>query len=163
MRAPGDTTPLETPVTWRSSWRSNRNSTWRASTCRGNSRLSCSSGWSAVWTGSESIPWRSCTRTRTWRTRHSSTCVILKTLRWVQRHGSHDYKREWLVSWSHVDTTLINRHKPVKVKVMASGGSRISQTQGGQPWVWDKNLLFNKIFPENCMKMKEIATREGHP
>ena len=34
---------------------------------------------------------------------------------------------------------------------------------GGQPWVWDKNLLFNNIFPENCMKMKENATREGHP
>ena len=25
------------------------------------------------------------------------------------------------------------------------------------PWVWGKNLLFGKIFAENCMKMKEIG------
>ena len=41
--------------------------------------------------------------------------------------------------------------------VLISGGSRISQTGGAKSWVWDKNLLFRKIFAENCMKMKEIG------
>ena len=33
----------------------------------------------------------------------------------------------------------------------SSGGSR----RGANPWIWGKNLLFGKIFAENCMKMKE--------
>ena len=41
-----------------------------------------------------------------------------------------------------------------------SGGSRISQTDGDtKPWDWRKNLLFGKIFVEDCMKMKEIVPR----
>ena len=32
---------------------------------------------------------------------------------------------------------------------------------GGNPWVWTENLLFGKIFAENCMKMKEIGPRAG--
>ena len=30
---------------------------------------------------------------------------------------------------------------------------------GANPGVWAKNLLFEKIFAENCMKMKEIEPR----
>ena len=30
------------------------------------------------------------------------------------------------------------------------------------PWACIKNLLFGKIFAENCMKMKEIEPRPGH-
>ena len=26
---------------------------------------------------------------------------------------------------------------------------------GANPWDWGKNLLFGKIFAENCMKMKD--------
>ena len=40
-----------------------------------------------------------------------------------------------------------------------SGGSRISKVEGGggtNPRGRDINLLFGKIFAENCMKMKEI-------
>ena len=47
---------------------------------------------------------------------------------------------------------------------MCSGGFRISQTRvgmGANSWVWGKNLLFDKIFAENCMKMKEIGLRRG--
>ena len=29
-------------------------------------------------------------------------------------------------------------------------------TRGANPWVWGKNLLFDNILAENCMKMKEI-------
>ena len=32
---------------------------------------------------------------------------------------------------------------------------------GGKPLVWGKNLLFGKIFTENCMKMNEIGPRGG--
>ena len=32
---------------------------------------------------------------------------------------------------------------------------------GANPCVWPENLLFGKIFTENCMKMKEIEPRRG--
>ena len=37
------------------------------------------------------------------------------------------------------------------------GKSRISQNGGANPCVWVKNLLFDKIFVEDCIKMKEIG------
>ena len=42
-----------------------------------------------------------------------------------------------------------------------SGGFRISQTEeeGANPWVWAENLLFDKIFAENCMKINKIGPR----
>ena len=40
-----------------------------------------------------------------------------------------------------------------------NGGSRISQTEGVNPWIWAKNQLFGKIFERNCVKMKEIGPR----
>ena len=40
-----------------------------------------------------------------------------------------------------------------KVLYWFSGGSRISQRGGANPWVWAENLLFAKT----CMKMKEIV------
>ena len=30
--------------------------------------------------------------------------------------------------------------------------------RGANPWDWGDNLLFGKIFAENCMKMKEIGS-----
>ena len=42
---------------------------------------------------------------------------------------------------------------------MISGGSRISQTGRCQPLSLEQNLLFDKIFIENCMKMKEIGRK----
>ena len=40
---------------------------------------------------------------------------------------------------------------------LLSGGSRISQTEGGaNPKGGNEKLLFGQIFPKNCMKMKEI-------
>ena len=39
-----------------------------------------------------------------------------------------------------------------------SGGSRISN-----PWFWSENLLFDKVFAENGMKMKEIGPRRKAP
>ena len=33
--------------------------------------------------------------------------------------------------------------------------------EGRQPWVWGENLLFGKIFAENCLKMKEKLDRDG--
>ena len=42
-----------------------------------------------------------------------------------------------------------------------SGGSRISQMRGANPWGGGENLSFVKIFAENCMKMKEIGQRGG--
>ena len=41
-----------------------------------------------------------------------------------------------------------------------SGRPRISQ-MGANPKGWGANLLFGKIFLENCMKMKEIGPRGG--
>ena len=40
-----------------------------------------------------------------------------------------------------------------------SGGSRMSQTGAVNPKGGGTNLLFGQIFPESCMKMKEIAPR----
>ena len=37
----------------------------------------------------------------------------------------------------------------------------IPQTTGANPWVWSKNLLFENIFAENCMKMKEFGWGGG--
>ena len=46
------------------------------------------------------------------------------------------------------------------VRTKSSGGSRISQTGGGANFQGGgANLLFNQIFPENCMKMKEFGPR----
>ena len=50
----------------------------------------------------------------------------------------------------------------IKSFVESSSGSRISKTGKGWRWganSWEggKNLLFDKIFAENCMKMKEIG------
>ena len=42
---------------------------------------------------------------------------------------------------------------------MISGGSRISQTGRCQPLSLEQNLLFDKTFIENCMKMKEIGPK----
>ena len=42
-----------------------------------------------------------------------------------------------------------------------SGGSRISQMGVTNPK--EENQLFGQIFPENCMEMKEIRPRGGHP
>ena len=36
-----------------------------------------------------------------------------------------------------------------------------SKRGDANPYVWGDNLLFDKIFAENCMKMKEIGPREG--
>ena len=49
------------------------------------------------------------------------------------------------------------------IRISASGGSRVFRKGGGRanPWVWSKNLIFDKIFPENCMKMKEIGPKGG--
>ena len=43
------------------------------------------------------------------------------------------------------------------VAAVLSGGSRSFQMGGTNPWVWDKNLLFEKILGENHLKMKEIG------
>ena len=42
---------------------------------------------------------------------------------------------------------------------LRSGGSRISQTGGGGTnfQCGDANLLFNQMFPKNCMKMREFG------
>ena len=39
------------------------------------------------------------------------------------------------------------------------------QTGGGgfNPWEEDRNLLFGKVFTENCMKMKENGSSEVPP
>ena len=34
---------------------------------------------------------------------------------------------------------------------------------GAKPWFWRENLLFGKVFAENCMKMKEIGPGGGDP
>ena len=50
--------------------------------------------------------------------------------------------------------------------IIILSGSRISAKGGGgaNPRVWDKTPLFDKIFAENCLKMKEIGPRGGvHP
>ena len=33
--------------------------------------------------------------------------------------------------------------------------------EGANPWVWDKNLLFDQILAENCIEIKEIGLM-GH-
>ena len=49
---------------------------------------------------------------------------------------------------------FMNEHQNNKQQCsVSSGGSRISQTEKGG---WGKNLLFDKIFSENRMKMKEM-------
>ena len=50
--------------------------------------------------------------------------------------------------------------KPVEIDTY-SGESVISQTRGANPSVWSKNLLFDTIFAENCINMKEIGLRRG--
>ena len=42
---------------------------------------------------------------------------------------------------------------------LPSGVSRISQNGGANPRKVYENLLFGKIFAENCMKIKEIEPR----
>ena len=42
-----------------------------------------------------------------------------------------------------------------------NGRSRISRGNANH-WIYGKNLLFGKIFAENCMKMKEIGRRRGY-
>ena len=51
---------------------------------------------------------------------------------------------------------LINFHSNKTIK-LNSGGSRISQMEGG-----GKNLLFGNVLPKNCMKMNEIRPRGKH-
>ena len=54
--------------------------------------------------------------------------------------------------------------KDFKCLWYVSGGSRISQKGGSaNPWVRGKNLLFDKILAENCMKMKEIGPKARVP
>ena len=59
-----------------------------------------------------------------------------------------------------------------ETKVAASGGPGIPRAvadpgfprRGHQPQSFEKkNLLFDKIFEENCIKMKEIGPREARP
>ena len=53
---------------------------------------------------------------------------------------------------SYSDVQIIFHH------LDKSGGSRISQMgRGRQPLSLGRNLLFDKIYAENCMKMKEIG------
>ena len=40
------------------------------------------------------------------------------------------------------------------VLMLFIGRSRISQMGGANPRVWTENLLYGKIFAENCMEMK---------
>ena len=56
-------------------------------------------------------------------------------------------------------------NRSVVSSVFISGGFRISQTGAGgcQPQVWVENLLFGKIFTENCMKMKVMPPEGGVP
>ena len=44
-----------------------------------------------------------------------------------------------------------------------SGGSRNCQGRGCQLRRWDANLSFDQIFPENCLKVKEIGPRGDLP
>ena len=57
------------------------------------------------------------------------------------------------------------------VAYLAYGATETSQFQwqiqdflnwGANPWLWDKKLMFGRIFAENFMKMKEIGSRGGH-
>ena len=60
-----------------------------------------------------------------------------------------------IVILSGVRFSSINREFPLNTsstEATSSGGSRISQIGG-------KNLLFSKIFAENCMKIKECGLR----
>ena len=68
--------------------------------------------------------------------------------------GTHP-TRDWIYYFNGYLRLMLN---------IRSGGSRISQTGGANPWILDKNLLLNKIFAENCMKIKENLDRGGvHP
>ena len=52
----------------------------------------------------------------------------------------------------------VARRLCIRITALArSGGFKISLIGVANPWVWSENLLFGKIFPENCMKMKEIG------
>ena len=61
---------------------------------------------------------------------------------------------------------FISRYEAERANISShiSGGS-ISPTGGGgrEPQRWVKDLLFGQIFPENCMKIKEIMTVVSAP
>ena len=47
------------------------------------------------------------------------------------------------------------------VQGVTSGGTRISQTGDANSSGWGTNLLFGKIFTDNCLKRKEIGRDRG--
>ena len=48
-----------------------------------------------------------------------------------------------------------------KNTIESSGASRISRGGGANPWDWDENLLFSKMFAENCMVWKKLDREAG--
>ena len=58
----------------------------------------------------------------------------------------------------------INRSVILKLVVLSVEDQRFPRWGGcASPLVWVKNLLFDKIFAENYMKVKEIGQRRGRP
>ena len=72
-----------------------------------------------------------------WQNGIGICCLIL---RWLVLYDSQ---------WRQLYFLLI-------LKLFCSGGSRISHTEGTNPQDGGTSLLFCQLFPENCMKMKEI-------
>ena len=61
------------------------------------------------------------------------------------------------MSWCRVNEALF-----VMIFLLdISGGIRISQREAPTPEFQAKNLLFDKLFVENYMKMKEVGPREA--
>ena len=65
-----------------------------------------------------------------------------------------------LSPWHPLRPSLSEKRKFRNVwSVLFCGGSRISEIGGADSWIL--GLLFDKIFVENCTKIKEIGLREG--
>ena len=65
----------------------------------------------------------------------------------------------------HYTSSYHRLHKPflIILGILFDTQWRVQDFSDGaaNPWAWGENLLFRKIFTENCMTMKEIGPREG--
>ena len=86
-------------------------------------------------------------------------------MRWADQVG-YSFQMSDIYLITQDSAMLIKRSPFLSMSTLSKDTSKVvdpgfPRRGGATPWVWGKNLLFDKIFAENCMEMAEIGPRGG--